>query len=279
MSLASIIIPVYNGEDYIHRAIECALSQTYPQKEIIVVDDASTDRTQEIVKKYPVIYHKNDKNMERAYSRNKGVGLSKGEFIFFLDHDDLWREDYVACSVEHLRHSQVVYNFPRSFINSEGKIIRVSKKKIPEDSFELIFSGMVGYPSATAFRRSAFLGYRDVYVMREDWEIFLRSYLDGLSIKILDQDKVFIREHAKRTSRGKKFWFATYKIYEDYKDRVPKEYLPHFLFHVGETAMRFGELSFGWRLVAWAVFKKPSLLANSRRLLSLIKRGFRFWRA
>jgi len=65
VSLASIIIPVYNGEEYIHRAIECALSQTYPHKEVIVIDDASTDRTQEVVKKYPVIYHRNERNMER----------------------------------------------------------------------------------------------------------------------------------------------------------------------------------------------------------------------
>lgn len=53
MSLASIIIPVYNGEEYVHLAIECALSQTYPHKEVIVVDDASIDRTQEVVKNIP----------------------------------------------------------------------------------------------------------------------------------------------------------------------------------------------------------------------------------
>jgi len=274
VSLASIIIPVYNGEEYIHRAIECALSQTYPHKEIIVIDDASTDRTQEVVKKYPVIYHRNEKNMERAYSRNKGVKLSKGEFIFFLDHDDLWREDYVESVLKHLEDSQIVYSFPRSFINSEGNLLRVSRKKLPEDPLELVFSGMVGYPSATAFKRSAFLGYKDEYVMREDWEIFLRSCLEGLSLKILDEDKVFIREHPKRTSRGKKFWIATYKVYEDYKDRVPEEYLPYFLFHVGETAMRFGELRFGWELCTRAIFRKPSLLTNPRRLWSLLKRGF-----
>jgi hypothetical protein len=156
--------------------------------------------------------------------------------------------------------------------------LRVSRKKLPEDPLELVFSGMVGYPSATAFKRSAFLGYKDEYVMREDWEIFLRSYLEGLSLKILDEDKVFIREHPKRTSKGKKFWIATYKVYEDYKDKVPEEYLPYFLFHVGETAMRFGKLRLGWELCTHAIFKKPSLLANPRRFWSLLKRGFRFWK-
>jgi hypothetical protein len=102
--------------------------------------------------------------------------------------------------------------------------------------------------------------------------------LEGLSLKILDEDKVFIREHPKRTTKGKKFWIATYKVYEDYKDKVPEEYLPYFLFHVGETVMRFGELRLGWELCTHAVLSKPSLLANPRRLWSLLKRGFRFWR-
>jgi len=106
--LASIIIPVYNGERYISQAIESALSQTYPYKEIIVVDDASTDRTPQVVKSYPVIYYRNEKNMERAYSRNKGVELSKGEYLFFLDYDDLWEKDYVELSVEFLKKHDMV---------------------------------------------------------------------------------------------------------------------------------------------------------------------------
>jgi glycosyltransferase involved in cell wall biosynthesis len=106
-----------------------------------------------------VIYHRNERNIERAYSRNKGVELSKGEFIFFLDHDDLWREDYVESVLRHLEDSQIVYSFPRSFINSEGNLLRVSRKKTSQRThLSLFFSGMVGYPSATAFKRSAFLG-------------------------------------------------------------------------------------------------------------------------
>ncbi len=146
MSLVSIIIPVYNGEEYVHRAIECALAQTYPHKEVIVIDDASTDRTQEVVKKYPVIYHRNERNMERAYSRNKGVELSKGEFIFFLDHDDLWREDYIESVLKHLEDSQIVYSFPRSFINSEGNLLRVQGKNFQRTHLSLFFLGWWAIP-------------------------------------------------------------------------------------------------------------------------------------
>ncbi|WP_448588556.1 glycosyltransferase family 2 protein [Thermocrinis sp.] len=277
--LVSIVIPVYNGEEYLAQAIECALSQTYSKKEVIVIDDASTDSTPHIARAYPVIYHRNPQNMERSYSRNRGVELSKGEFIFFLDHDDLWEKDYIESSVEFLREYPIVYSFPRKFINSQGELIRVSRKKLPEDSLVLLFSGLMGYPSATAFRRSAFLGYGQDYIMREDWEILLRSYLNGLSLKVLDNNKVFIREHAKRTSKDRKFLNATYKVYQDYKNRAPEAYLPYFLFHVGETALRFGDLKKGWSLIAQAFLKKPSILKDKRRLWSVIKRGFRFWRA
>ena len=96
-SLVTAIIPVYNGEDFIKQAIETVLFQTYKNVEIVIVNDHSTDRTEEVIfenfsellgKK--IIYHKNERNMERAYSRNKGVELSTGEFIFFLDADDEW---------------------------------------------------------------------------------------------------------------------------------------------------------------------------------------------
>ena len=82
-----------------------------------------------MVKSYPVIYYRKEKNMERAYSRNKGVELSKGEYLFFLDYDDLWEKDYVESSVEFLKKHDVVYSFPRTFVDSSGNVKRVSKKK------------------------------------------------------------------------------------------------------------------------------------------------------
>ncbi|WP_448584437.1 glycosyltransferase family 2 protein [Thermocrinis sp.] len=276
--LVSIIIPVYNGERYIRQALESALSQTYPNKEVIVVDDASTDTTPRVAKDYPVIYHRNEKNMERAHSRNKGVEISKGEYLFFLDYDDLWEKDYIESSVEFLKKHDVVYSFPRTFVDHLGSVIRVSKKRIPKDSLVLLFSGMMGYPSATAFRRSAFLGYKDEYLMREDWEILLRSYISGLSVCVLDNNKVLIREHPNRTSRSKTFLSATYRVYLDYKDKVPENYLPYFLFHIGETAMRFGELKKGWLLIIDSIYRKPSILSDPRKILSILKRGFRFWK-
>jgi len=275
--MLSVIVPVYNGERYIAKAIESALNQTVKPDEIIVVDDASTDQTPEIVKTFKeVIYIRNEKNMERAYSRNLGASIAKGKYLFFLDHDDLWKKEYIEESLEELEKGyDLVYSFPREVIDSEGKVIRLSKKPIPKTLEEVIFNGLIGYPSATGVKRESFLGYDDRYLMREDWEFFIRSYLYGLRIKVIDNRKVLIREHSQRTSKKISLMHATLRVYEDYKDKVPELYLPDFTLHTALLSLRFGKLFTGWKLATKAIAKKPSLLKNPRNTLYLLKWGLR----
>ncbi|HIC98110.1 MAG TPA: glycosyltransferase [Pyrodictiaceae archaeon] len=102
------------------------------------------------------MYYRNEKNKERSFSRNKGFEFSSGTYVFFLDADDEWEKDYIEDSVKFLKRYDIVYSFPRTFINENSSIIRKSKKNIPKDLGELILGGMVGYPSATAFRREKF---------------------------------------------------------------------------------------------------------------------------
>jgi glycosyltransferase involved in cell wall biosynthesis len=87
----SVIIPTYNYGRFINSAIESVLAQTFPIYEIIVVDDGSTDETEEIVKKFgdKVRYIK-QKNSGVCAARNNGVANSSGDFIAFLDADDIW---------------------------------------------------------------------------------------------------------------------------------------------------------------------------------------------
>lgn len=92
MAKVSIIIPAYNAEPYIQEAIESALSQTYKDIELIVVDDGSTDRTFEIVKKFgsKVKYARHNEIKGPSAARNTGIIETKGEYIAFLDADDVW---------------------------------------------------------------------------------------------------------------------------------------------------------------------------------------------
>lgn len=92
-SLVSIIMPSYNTAKYISESINSVIEQTYKNWELIIVDDCSTDNTDEVVAQYDdprIIYLKNEKNSGAAVSRNKALRAAKGEWIAFLDSDDLW---------------------------------------------------------------------------------------------------------------------------------------------------------------------------------------------
>ena len=89
----SVIIPTYNQGSLLKKAISSVLSQTFQDYEIIVVDDLSKDQTQKIVQEFnndKIIYKKMNNNKNIGKSRNEGIRLSKGQWIAFLDSDDLW---------------------------------------------------------------------------------------------------------------------------------------------------------------------------------------------
>lgn len=93
-SLISIIMPAYNAERYVEAAIASVHEQTYANWELIVIDDGSTDKTAEIVRRLADsdtrIKYFHQSNQKVAQARNNGISLSKGELIAFLDSDDLW---------------------------------------------------------------------------------------------------------------------------------------------------------------------------------------------
>lgn len=88
----SVAIPVYNCEGYIVETIRSLINQTYQDFEIILVDDASTDNSYRVIHEMTdprIKLHRNEQNMGIAYTRNKAISLSNGEFIAFLDDDDI----------------------------------------------------------------------------------------------------------------------------------------------------------------------------------------------
>jgi glycosyltransferase involved in cell wall biosynthesis len=91
----SIILPVYNGERFIEKAILSVLTQTYTQWELLIIDDGSTDATAEIARKYAaqdlrILYVKNEKNLGIQKTLNKGISVARGKYIARIDADDAW---------------------------------------------------------------------------------------------------------------------------------------------------------------------------------------------
>ena len=109
--LVSIIITTYNRADKIADAIKSARAQTYPHKQIIVIDDGSTDETREIVEQFPDVEYFYQKNQKQAAARTSGLKLASGEFIATLDSDDVWNEDFLSQSVECLEKHRLDFVF------------------------------------------------------------------------------------------------------------------------------------------------------------------------
>ena len=98
--LVSVILPVYNGDRYIHEAIQSVVNQTYPAHEIIVIDDGSIDKSVAIARQFPQVQVVIQDHQGEATSRNCGVELATGEFIAFLDADDRWMPNKLECQVQ-----------------------------------------------------------------------------------------------------------------------------------------------------------------------------------
>ena len=102
--LVSVIIPTYNRASTVSEAIESVLQQTYPNVEVIVIDDGSKDNTQEVLRRYAGrIRNIYQENAGQMVARNRGIRESRGEIITFLDSDDLW---LAHCVERHVRALQ-----------------------------------------------------------------------------------------------------------------------------------------------------------------------------
>jgi glycosyltransferase involved in cell wall biosynthesis len=101
-------MPVHNGERYVRQALESSLDQTYPNVEIIVVDDGSTDRTPQILDEFGArITVIKQPNRGAALARNAALQKARGEFFAFLDADDLWFRNKLALQVRYLTHHNI----------------------------------------------------------------------------------------------------------------------------------------------------------------------------
>ena len=184
MTNISIIIPVFNRENTISRAIDSVLNQTYKSLEIIVVDDGSTDKTAEILKSYSnnikVIHQKNS---GVSVARNNGIKNSIGEWIALLDSDDEWLPNKLKLEVDYINE-----NLDMKILQTEEIWIRNGKridpkkyhKKIAGNIFQKSLELCLVSPSAVIFKRSLFneIGEFDEDLpVCEDYDYWLRVSL------------------------------------------------------------------------------------------------------
>ena len=123
--LVSIIVPVYNAERFLKETIETVLNQTYKNWELLLINDCSTDNSSVVAKNYlsdKVKWIDMEKNGGAALSRNKGIEVSKGRYICFLDADDLWDKTKLEKQIEFMISNNCAFSFTGyEFADENGK--------------------------------------------------------------------------------------------------------------------------------------------------------------
>jgi hypothetical protein len=162
MKKVSVIIPVYGVEKYIAATVQSVLDQTYKNFELLIIDDASPDRSIEICQQFtdPRIKIIHQTNRGLAGARNTGIRHAQGEYLAFLDGDDLWLPQKLEKHIAYLENSPAVgVSFSRSaFINEAGKTL--GTYQMPNlkgtSTLYLLCRNPVGNGSAAVIRREVF---------------------------------------------------------------------------------------------------------------------------
>lgn len=113
--LVSIIVPVYNAGRFLDDTINTVLEQTYTNWELLLINDCSKDNSKDVYTKYKsdkrIIWYDQEKNSGAALTRNKGIELSKGKYLCFLDADDLWDKQKLEKQIKFIKDNNYVFTF------------------------------------------------------------------------------------------------------------------------------------------------------------------------
>jgi glycosyltransferase involved in cell wall biosynthesis len=214
VTLVSVLTPTYDGEAFVAETIESVLAQTYEPVEHVLVDDASTDGTAEIVagyeRRYPgrVRLVRNDDRAGPCRRRNDALDGARGAYLAWLDHDDVWLPEKLARQVDALEadpgagfaHTQY-----ERFDDATGAVLFRSRSDLRGDALARLYvEGCIVKSSTALIRRSALdtrgLRFRDTdFAFGDDHFLWLALALDWRLV-LVDDILVRVRQHGANTS-------------------------------------------------------------------------------
>ncbi|CAH0175091.1 glycosyltransferase family 2 protein [Peribacillus simplex] len=195
----SVIIPTFKRSNFLLRAIDSVLNQTYPNIEIVVVDDNAPDsvfrlETQKKMYKYEnnkkVLYIKNTNNLGGALARNQGIKKAKGDYITFLDDDDIYLPEKISTQIEFMINNKLDMSFTNVRIhNSDDKLVDFREHKYVKSNLndELLKQHLLHHLTPTStymYKKESLLdigGFDDAKIGQE-FKLMIKSIESGLKI-------------------------------------------------------------------------------------------------
>lgn len=219
--LVSVIMPAYNAEAFIAESIASVQQQTYENWELLIIDDASKDQTLGVLEKFRnkdkrVQLHRLPTNQGAGFARNIGIKASKGEFISFLDADDLWQPEKLQKQLDFMREQQVhVCYSSYELIDEDGQPLNKRVKALKKLPFKkLLRANYVG--NLTGIYNARELGkiYCPLIRKRQDWGLWLLAVRDANGAKGIQESLAKYRVRENSISRNKwEMLGYNYKVY------------------------------------------------------------------
>jgi len=179
-ALVSVIMPLYNGERFLQDAVHSVQKQSYPFWELIIIDDASTDEGLSLAQSFSdnddrIKVKKLKKNLGAGNARNQGLAVAKGDYIAFLDADDIWKFSKLEKQIKFMKeHDALICYSDYDFIAEDGTSLHRKIEALPKIDFtKLLKANYIG--NLTAIYNASVLGkeYFSDLRMRQDWAMWL----------------------------------------------------------------------------------------------------------
>ena len=204
----SLIMSVYNGEDYLNEAIDSVLNQTFKEFELIIINDCSTDKTPEILKSFEekderVKVHTNEVNLRLPSSLNKAISFAKGKYIARMDADDICLPERLEKQYKFMEKNQNVALSSCRFMTLKNGVISSGGcgGKCDNESVKalLLVTNPILHPGIIA-KADAIRGllYDKTFTCTEDMELWTRFVMAGYDVEIMPEYLMIYRLHDKQ---------------------------------------------------------------------------------
>jgi teichuronic acid biosynthesis glycosyltransferase TuaG len=216
-------MPTHNSGDFVAQTIDSVLAQTYQNWELIISDDASTDNTEDMIKTYTerdsrIKFYPSKKNHGPAVTRNRSLDKANGDYIAFLDSDDLWHAQKLEKQVHFMNHYDIAFSYTQyDYINEDGNH-KAPAKNLPDAiSYEgLLKNQIIGCLTVMIDKRKVGKFKMPVIRKRQDFALWLRILKKGYTANCLQEVLASYRIRKNSVSRNKFRAVAyTWRMYRD----------------------------------------------------------------
>jgi teichuronic acid biosynthesis glycosyltransferase TuaG len=286
----SIVIPSYNRSVLIQGTLDSVLAQTFADYEVLVVDNCSTDDTAEVVASYTqrdarIQFYQNDQNYDRSYSRNRGIGMARGQYITLLDSDDFLLPSCLQDAFDFVQKNTnvEVFHFDYEIVDEQKTVLSNSKKwpNYPTALQRILVANYIGnigfFVQASILKENL---YDDTRMLTgsEDWDFWIRLIHRVPSLQSVHKINAQVLQHEGRTMNqydGQKLNQRTDYIIEKHLSKArainfEHEFLSSCYLLVGNGYQESHDIGKAWEYYKKAVGAK-FITIFSYRAMALLK--------